>query len=243
MNCEQQYKLSNKPLGNHFRVYFINVTFLVFCNIYFLRKEADSKDPLSSNVDAMSLGNWELGLEHLLGIIKLSFTALNTYIMTKRSDAGKINKSALSLNLAHSDLSLFSNISIASIISDHSFDPKQSSLECKLSVPISMLNNFLTVSPHQQETTEKRRLLKECQDLLSGILQLPVSSDSLLVKKVTKVYSKHYHLFYKSPQHIWASFLCAFQSYNDKGEKYGNILRTILQAMCYQGSGITNVSF
>ena len=190
----------------------------------------------------MPLGNWEVGLDHLLGIIKLSFTALNSYIMSKRSEAGKINKSALSLNLANSDVSL-SNSSIASIASEHSFDPKQSNLESKLSVPISMLNNYLTVTPHQQETPEKQRLLKECQDLLSAILQLPVPSDSLLVRKVTKVYSKHFHLFYKSPQHIWASFLAAFQSYSEKGEKYGNILRTILQAMCYQGSVITNVSW
>ena len=190
----------------------------------------------------MSLGDWEAGLDHLLGIIKLSFTALNTYIMAKRSDAGKINKSAMSLNLANSEPSL-SNMSIPSIASEHSFDPKQTSLECKLSVPISMLNNYLTVSPHQQESPEKRKLLKECQDLLAVILKLPVSSDSLLIKKVTKVYSKHFHLFYKSPQHIWASFLAAYQSYNDNGEKYGNILRTILQAMCYQGSVITNVSF
>ena len=202
----------------------------------------DPKDTSSNSADVMPLGNWEVGLDHLLGIIKLSFTALNSYIMSKRSEAGKINKSALSLNLANSDVSL-SNSSIASIASEHSFDPKQSNLESKLSVPISMLNNYLTVTPHQQETPEKQRLLKECQDLLSAILQLPVPSDSLLVRKVTKVYSKHFHLFYKSPQHIWASFLAAFQSYSEKGEKYGNILRTILQAMCYQGSVITNVSW
>ncbi|KAL5268418.1 hypothetical protein ACHWQZ_G002322 [Mnemiopsis leidyi] len=208
----------------------------------FRRKVVDPKDASSNTADVMPLGNWETGLDHLLGIIKLSFTALNSYIMSKRSDAGKINKSALSLNLASSDVSL-SNSSIASIASEHSFDPKQSNLESKLSVPISMLNNFLTVSPHQEETPEKQRLLKECQDLLSAILQLPVPSDSLLVRKVTKVYSKHFHLFYKSPQHIWASFLAAFQSYSDKGEKYGNILRTILQAMCYQGSAITNELF
>lgn len=126
----------------------------------------------------MPLGNWEAGLEHLLGIIKLSYTALNTHIMAKRTEPGKINKSTMSLNLAASDMSL------SSVNSEHGFDATQVSLECKLSVPVSMLNNYLTVSPHQQSTPEKERLLKECQDLLSGILKLPVSSESLLVKKV-----------------------------------------------------------
>ena len=78
------------------------------------------------------------------------------------------------------------------------------------------------------------------QDILSAILKLPI--DTLLIGKVTKVYSKHFYLFYSSPQHYWAVFLTTLQQYKSSPDRYSSILATVLQAMCYQGDVITNVS-
>ena len=76
-----------------------------------------------------------------------------------------------------------------------------------------MLDTYLAVAPTQPPGHDKDRLLKECQDILSATLKLPISSESLLVTQVTGVYSKHFHLFYKTPQHIWAAFLTFCDSY------------------------------
>ena len=153
----------------------------------------------------MPLGNWYTGLEQLLGIIKLSFTSLHTYIKTKKSDPGKMNKSSMSLDLTHSSLS--------SLGSSYGVDHIQSSFESKICVPVSILDTYLSVAPAQPGGADKERLLKECQDIVSALLQLPISIESVLIAKVTDVYSKHFHLFYKSPQHIWAAFLSFSESY------------------------------
>ena len=61
----------------------------------------------------MPLGDWMTGLGHLLGIMKLTFTSLHTYIKTKKTDPGKINKSTMSLDLTHSVSSMSSIGSIS----------------------------------------------------------------------------------------------------------------------------------
>ena len=61
-----------------------------------------------SDADIMPLGDWETGLGHLLAIIKISFTALHTHIKMRPAP---IPKSAMSLNLASSDVSMASNSS------------------------------------------------------------------------------------------------------------------------------------
>ena len=121
----------------------------------------------------MTLGRWEEGMEHVLGIVKQSFTALHTYIKTKQKEPGKLNKSTMSLNFALSDVSVTSDVIIAN-------DPAQTALEEKLCVAVTTLSVYLEETPADTHNTERRRLLKESQDLLVGVLKLPISGKGRL---------------------------------------------------------------
>ena len=156
--------------------------------------------------DVMTMGRWEEGMEHVLGIVKQSFTALHTYIKTKQKEPGKLNKSTMSLNFTLSDASVTSDVT--------SCDPAQSTLEEKLCVSVNTLSVYLAETPGSDtHTSERRRLLKESQDLLVGILKLPISAKGRLGNVVGRVYSKHSSQFHESPHHYWAAFLANYESY------------------------------
>eukprot|EP00116_Pleurobrachia_bachei_P001734 sb/3461996/ len=162
--------------------------------------------------DVMTLGRWEEGMEHVLGIVKQSFTALHTYIKTKQKEPGKLNKSTMSLNFALSDVSVTSDVIKCDVIT---CDPAQTALEKKLCVSVTTLSVYLSETPPADtpHSSGRRRLLKESQDLLVGVLKLPISGKGRLGKVVGRVYSTHSSQFHESPHHYWAAFLSNYESY------------------------------